>query len=96
VLYHPARLFHSRAGVTLSLIGPFGLLTFAGLRRKSVLARGSLFALLLLVAAAGITGCGASTQSAASMTAAPATSNVTIAATSGAITQSITVAVTAQ
>jgi uncharacterized protein (TIGR03118 family) len=94
--HHPAHLFHSPAGITLSFIGPVGLLTFAGLKRRSVLTRGSLFALLLLVAAAGITGCGSSSQSAASMAVAPVTSNVTITATSGSITQSVTVAVTAQ
>jgi hypothetical protein len=94
--HYPARLFHTPAGLTLSFIGPVGLLTLAGLKRRSVLARGSLFALLLLVAAAGITGCSSSQQSPASMAATPTTSNLTITATSGAITQSVTVAVTEQ
>jgi uncharacterized protein (TIGR03118 family) len=95
-VHYPVHFFHSPAGVTLSFIGPVGLLGFAGLKRRSVLARGSLLVLLFLVAVAGLTGCGASTQSPASMAAAPVTSNVTITATSGAITQSVTVAVTAQ
>jgi len=94
--HYPTHLFHSPAGTALSFIGPVGLLGFAGLKRRSVLARGSLLALLFLVAVAGLTGCGASTQSPASMAAAPVTSNVTITATSGTITQSVTVAVTAQ
>jgi uncharacterized protein (TIGR03118 family) len=91
-----AGLFHSRAGIGLSLIGPLGLLTFAGLRRRSIIVRGSFFALLLLVTLAGIAGCSSPMQSPASMTAAPTTSNLTITATSGTITQSVTIAVTAQ
>jgi uncharacterized protein (TIGR03118 family) len=91
-----AGLFHSRAGISLSLIGPLGLLTFAGLRRRSIIVRGSFFALLLLVTLAGVAGCSSPMQSAASMTAAPTTSNLTITAISGTITQSVTIAVTAQ
>jgi len=92
---HSAPLLHSPAGLTLAFIGPVGLLTFAGLRRKSLLARGSFFA-LLLVAVAGISGC-SSGQSAATMAAAtPVMGQVTINATSGAITQSVTIAVTEQ
>lgn len=94
--HYPTHLFHSPAGLTLSFIGPVGLLTFAGLKRKTVLARGSLFALLFLVAVAGIAGCSSSQQSPASMAATPDTSNLTITATSGTITQSVTIAVTEQ
>ena len=93
---YPAHLFHSPAGLTLSFIGPVGLLTFAGLKRRSVLSRGSLFTVLLLVAVAGIAGCSSSQQSPASMAATPNTSNLTITATSGTITQSVTIAVTEQ
>jgi hypothetical protein len=93
---YPARLFHSPTGLTLSFIGPVGLLTFAGLKRRTVLARGSLFALLLLGTVAGIAGCSSSQQSPASMAATPDTSNLTITATSGTITQSVTIAVTEQ
>lgn len=94
---HPLHLFQSRGGLTLALIGPIGLFTFVGLKRKSILARGSLFALLLLVATAAITGC--SSQQTAAGTTTPATpvpADVTITATSGAITQSATVTLTVQ
>jgi uncharacterized protein (TIGR03118 family) len=96
ITHAAASLFHSRAGISLSLIGPLGLLTFAGLRRRSIIVRGSFFALLLLVTLAGVAGCSSPMQSAASMTAAPTTSTLTITATSGTITQSVTIAVTAQ
>src|ERR1700722_13681353 len=49
---HP---FRSRTGLTLAFIGPVGLLAFTGLKRRSILAGGSLFA-LLLVAGTAITG----------------------------------------
>jgi len=39
---HPVHLFHSRTDLTLAFIGPVGLLTFAGLKRRSILA-GDLF-----------------------------------------------------
>src|SRR3984885_5433290 len=54
---HSVNLFQSRAGITLAFIGPVGLLAFASLKRKSILARGSLFALLLVVTTAAIAGC---------------------------------------
>jgi uncharacterized protein (TIGR03118 family) len=95
---HPVPLFQSRTGLTLAFIGPVGLLAFAGLKRRSILAGGSLFA-LLLVAATAITGCSASTtpQAAASTTpAAPATTQVTVNAISGSITQSVMVTFTVQ
>jgi uncharacterized protein (TIGR03118 family) len=95
---HFVHLFQSRTGLTLAFIGPAGLLAFAGLRRRSILAGGSLFALLLVVATATITGCSStSPQQAASTTpAAPATTQVTVNAISGAITQSVTVTFTVQ
>lgn len=96
--HRPAGFFHSPAGISLSLIGPIGLLSFAGLKRRSLLARGSFFALLFFVTLAGIAGCSSSQQSLSSMTPAPTptASNLTITATSGSITQSVTIAVTAQ
>ena len=96
---HSVHLFQSRAGLTLAFIGPAGLLAFARLRRRSILAGGSLFALVLVVATATITGCSSSTspQQAVSATpAAPATTQVTVNAISGAITQSVMVTVTVQ
>jgi hypothetical protein len=96
ITHNTARLFHSRAGISLSLIGPLGLLTFAGLRRRSIIVRGSLFALLLLITLAGVTGCSSSMQSPVTTTPTPTTSNLTITATSGTITQTVTIAVTAQ
>jgi uncharacterized protein (TIGR03118 family) len=94
---HPVHLFRSRSGLTLAFVGPVGLLAFAGLKRRSILACGSLFA-LLLVAATAITGCSASTtQPAASTTpAVPATTQVTVNAISGSITQSVMVSFTVQ
>jgi uncharacterized protein (TIGR03118 family) len=96
--HNVASLFHSPAGISLSFIGPIGLLAFAGLRRRSIIARGSFFLLLFVVALAGIAGCSSSQLSPASMaaTTTPTTSNLTITATSGTITQSVTIAVTAQ
>ncbi|WP_353062131.1 TIGR03118 family protein [Tunturibacter psychrotolerans] len=96
---HPVNLFQSRAGITLAFIGPVGLLAFASLKRKSILARGSLFALLLVVTTAAITGCSSSAspqQSASTTPAAPASTQVTVNAISGAITQSVTVTFTVQ
>jgi uncharacterized protein (TIGR03118 family) len=96
---HSVNLFQSRAGITLAFIGPAGLLAFASLKRKSILARGSLCALLLVVTTAAITGCSssASPQQAASTTpAAPASTQVTVNAISGAITQSVMVTFTVQ
>jgi uncharacterized protein (TIGR03118 family) len=90
---HPVHLFQSRTGLSLAFIGPVGLLAFAGLKRRSILAGGSLFALLLMATTA-ITGCSASTapQAATSTTpATPATTQVTVNAISGSITQSVTV-----
>jgi uncharacterized protein (TIGR03118 family) len=96
---HFVHLLQLRPGLTLAFIGPAGLLAFAGLRRRSILAGGSLFALLLVVATATITGCSSSTspQQAVSTTpAAPATTQVTVNAISGAITQSVMVTFTVQ
>jgi uncharacterized protein (TIGR03118 family) len=93
---HPLHLFQSPVGFTLAFIGPFGLLAFAGLKRRSTLAGGSLFALLLVVSTAAITGCSSSTAPATTMPAAPATTQVTVNAISGAITQSVMVTFTVQ
>jgi uncharacterized protein (TIGR03118 family) len=87
-------LFHSRTGLTLAFIGPVGLLAFAGLKRRSILAGGSLFALLLTVAAA-ITGCSSSTAPATTPPT-PSTTQVTVNAVSGSITQSVMVTFTVQ
>jgi|GEM_PF-103744 len=95
---HPVHLFRSRTSLTLAFIGPVGLLAFAGLKRRSILAGGSLFALLLMAATA-ITGCSASTtpQTAANTTASgPSTTQVTINAVSGAITVPVMVTFTVQ
>jgi hypothetical protein len=91
-------LFQSRTSLTLAFIGPVGLLAFAGLKRRSILAGGSLFA-LLLVAATAITGCSASTtpQAAGSTTTSgPSTTQVTINAVSGTITVPVMVTFTVQ
>jgi uncharacterized protein (TIGR03118 family) len=95
---HPVHLFQSRTGLTLAFIGPVGLLAFAGLKRRLILAGGSLFALLLMATTA-IMGCSASTapQAATSTTpATPTTTQVTVNAISGSITQSVMVTFTVQ
>jgi uncharacterized protein (TIGR03118 family) len=92
---HPVHLFQSRTDLTLAFLGPVGLLAFAGLKRRSILAGGSLFALLLVVATA-ITGCSSSTAPATTTPAAPATTQVTVNAISGSITQSVMVNFTVQ
>jgi len=96
---HSVHGFQSRGGLTLAIIGPAGLLAFAGLKRRSILAGGSLFVLLLVVTTAAITGCSSSTspQQAVSTTpAAPTTTQVTVNAVSGSITQSVMVTLTVQ
>jgi uncharacterized protein (TIGR03118 family) len=96
---HSVHWFQSRGGLTLAFIGPAGLLAFAGLKRRSILAGGSLFVLLLVVTTAAITGCSSSTspQQAVSTTpAASATTQVTVNAVSGSITQSVMVTLTVQ
>ena len=95
---HPLHLFQSPVGFTLAFIGPVGLLAFAGLKRRSILAGGSLFALLLMVVTAAITGCSSSAvpQATATTPAAPTTTKVTVNAISGAITQSVSVTFTVQ
>jgi uncharacterized protein (TIGR03118 family) len=91
---HSVPLFQSRTGLTLAFIGPVGLLAFAGLKRRSILAGGSLFALLLVVATT-ITGCSSSaTPQQATTPALPATTQVTVNALSGSITQSVMVTFT--
>src|SRR5580704_6608160 len=92
---HPLHLFQSPTGLTLAFIGPVGLLAFAGMKRRSILAGGSLFALLLVVATA-ISGCSSSTGPATTTAAAPATTQVTVNAISGSITQSVMVTFTVQ
>ncbi len=92
---HPVHLFQSRTGLTLAFIGPVGLLAFVGLKRRSILAGGSLLALVLVVATA-ITGCSSSTAPAITTPSAPTTTQVTVNAISGSITQSVMVTFTAQ
>jgi uncharacterized protein (TIGR03118 family) len=92
---YPLHLFQSTVGITLAFIGPLGLLAFAGLKRRSILAGGSLFALLLVVATA-ISGCSSSTAPATTTAAAPATTQITVNAISGSITQSVMVTFTVQ
>ncbi len=93
---HPLHLFQSRTGLTLAFIGPVGLLAFSGLKRRSILAGGSLFVLLLVVATT-ITGCSSSaTPQQATTPASPAATQVTVNAISGSITQSVMVTFTVQ
>jgi hypothetical protein len=88
---HPIHhLFHSHAGLALAFIGPFGLLALAGRKRKSILAGGSLLALLLVMATAGMTGCSAG-QAGAGSAASSSAPQVIINATSGSITHSVTI-----
>jgi uncharacterized protein (TIGR03118 family) len=93
---HPVPLFQSRTSLTLAFIGPVGLLAFAGVKRRSVLARGSLFAFLLTVATTAITGCSSSTSPQQAASATPAVTQVTVNAISGSITQSVMVTFTVQ
>jgi uncharacterized protein (TIGR03118 family) len=92
---HPIHLFQLRTGLTLAFISPVGLLAFAGLKRRSILAGGSLVA-LLLVAATAITGCSSSTAPTTTTPPTPVTTQVTVNAVSGSITQSVMVTFTAQ
>jgi hypothetical protein len=92
---HPLHLLQSPAPLTLAVIGPVGLLAFASMKRRSILAGGSLFALLLVVATA-ISGCSSSTAPATATPPAPATTQVTVNAISGSITKSVMVTFTVQ
>lgn len=96
VATHSVHSLRSHTGLALAFIGPVGLLVFAGLKRRSILARGSLFALLLVVASAAISGCSSSSTGTGGTVVTPGTSQVTINATSGSITHNVTVALTVQ
>jgi len=93
-----SQALHSKAGMTLAFVGPFGLLALVGMKRKSLVARGSLVALLLVLSSVAMTGCSSSGPQQGSSSTPPAatTSQVTINATSGSITQSVTIALTVQ
>jgi uncharacterized protein (TIGR03118 family) len=95
-----SHLLHSRSGMTLAFLGPFGVLALFGVRRKSAMLRGSVLLMVVALFTLSTVGCSSSPkpQQPASnpAPAAPVTSQVTINATSGAITHSVTVALTVQ
>jgi uncharacterized protein (TIGR03118 family) len=106
--YMPASLVRavpSRTGMVLAFAGPLGLIGLAGLRRRSISARGALFVLALALLSLGVSGCGgysgtpAATQPPASTPTpapAPAVSQVIVNATAGAITHSVNLTLTVQ
>jgi hypothetical protein len=86
----------TRHGLVMASFLPLGLLSFAGLRRRS-LVRGSILAIACMLTIGAMTGC--SSGKMASPTApptpsAPATTQITITATSGALSHSVPVTLT--
>jgi hypothetical protein len=86
----------SHPGITFTFLGPFCLIGFAGLRRKSILARGSLLVLALAALSLGLSGCSSSTSMQPPGTPQALNAQVTVNATAGAISHSVTVAVKVQ
>ena len=95
-VFHPRALTHGRPVMMLAFGLPFGLLGLAGLRKRSILLRGSLFMVALALFTLSMTGCSSKTamSSTPTPTPTPQTSQVTIHATSGAISHDVTVALT--
>ncbi|MEO6817146.1 MAG: TIGR03118 family protein, partial [Edaphobacter sp.] len=95
-----SHLWHSHEGMTLAFLGPFGILTLFGIKRKSAMLRGSVLVIVFALFTLTATGCSSSQSqqqpTSNPMPAAPQTSQVMVTATSGAITHSITVALTVQ
>lgn len=93
-------LLHSHGSLTLAFLGPFGILTLFGVKRKSAMLRGSVLVIVFTLFTLTAIGCSSSPsqkQPASNpTTAAPTTSQIMINATSGAITHSVTVALTIQ
>ncbi len=91
----PGSYFGGHTGMAMAFLSPFGLLAFAGFRRRTNLLRGAAMMVLLAGFAFGVTGCGGSNSSAASQATPPSTTNVsiTVNATSGSITHTVPVAV---
>jgi uncharacterized protein (TIGR03118 family) len=98
--YIANKMLHSRSGMTLALLGPFGVLALFGVRRKSAMLRGSVLLMMVALFTLSTVGCSSSPKAqqppSNSSSTAPVTSQVTINATSGAITHSVTVALTVQ
>ncbi|GGA53074.1 hypothetical protein GCM10011507_00170 [Edaphobacter acidisoli] len=92
---HPKSSNHNRPVMLLAFGIPFGLLSFAGLRKKSLLLRSSIFSAALMLFTLSMTGCSSkSTAATSTPTPTPAASQLTINATSGAITHTINVSLT--
>jgi uncharacterized protein (TIGR03118 family) len=82
-------------GLTLAFMGPLGLLALLGIRRRSMLLRGTALAFALVLMSAGVVGCGSSSKDQSlPPPAAPVTTNITINATAGSTTHTIPVALT--
>jgi uncharacterized protein (TIGR03118 family) len=85
-------------GIVLAGFLPLGLLSFAGLRRRSALLRGSVLAFACMLAIGTLSGCSSGTTAASqppsNPTPTPATSQVTITATSGTLSHSVSVNLT--
>jgi hypothetical protein len=79
---------------------PLGLLGLVGLRKRSVLLRGSILAFICMLAIGTMSGCSSGTSMAAAPTppstppATPMTSHITITATSGMLSHSVSVNLT--
>ncbi len=93
-------LWHLHGGMTLAFLGPFGILALFGIKRKSVMLRGSVLVIVFALFTLTAVGCSSSPsqQQSPSTTkpAMPTTSQIMINATSGAVTHSVMVALTVQ
>lgn len=83
---------HSVAALAFAF--PLGLFGLLGLRRRSVLLRGSLLAVAIALYTVSMTGCSGNSAKPPTPTPTPSTSQVMINATSGKITHSVAVSLT--
>jgi hypothetical protein len=82
----------------MALVGPLGIFALYGIRRRSIILRGTTLALALAFVSTAIIGCDSSSSSGKDQSqappTAPVTTNIMINATAGSTTHSIPVALT--
>jgi hypothetical protein len=87
----------TRHGLVLASFLPFGLLSLAGISKRSALVRGSILAMICMFTLGAMAGCSSgkmATPTTPSTPSAPTTSQITITATSGALSHSVPVTLT--
>lgn len=83
-------------GVAIAFVGPLGIFALYGVRRRSIILRGAMFALTLAFVSTVMIGCDSSSSKDQGQAppSAPVTTNIMINAVSGSTTHSIPVALT--